>query len=100
MTEQKQTPEVFYKKGALKISQNLQENTCARVSFLVKLLTSGLHLYLKRNSGTGAFQRILRDFKNSIFYRTPLDGLLPVELFCENGKRLKVVNCFHKNASS
>ena len=26
-------PEVFCKKGILKISQNLQENTCATVSF-------------------------------------------------------------------
>ena len=25
------------KKGVLKVSQNLQENTCARVSFLIKL---------------------------------------------------------------
>ena len=30
-------PEVFCKKGFLKISQNSQENTCARVSFLIKL---------------------------------------------------------------
>ena len=30
-------PEVFCKKVFLKISQNLQEKTCARVSFLLKL---------------------------------------------------------------
>ena len=30
-------PEVFCKKVILKISQNFQENTCARVSFLIKL---------------------------------------------------------------
>ena len=29
----------------LKISQNSQENTCARVSFLIKLLASGRQLY-------------------------------------------------------
>ena len=29
----------FYKKMFLKISQNLQENNCARVSFLIKLQT-------------------------------------------------------------
>ena len=29
--------EVFYKKGILRISQNSQENTYARVSFLMKL---------------------------------------------------------------
>ena len=28
-----------------KISQNPQENTCARVSFLIKLQASGLQLY-------------------------------------------------------
>ena len=35
---QKQSQEVFYKKKSfLEILQNLQENTCARVSFLIKL---------------------------------------------------------------
>ena len=33
------------KKVFLKISQNSQENTCARVSFLIKLQASGLQLY-------------------------------------------------------
>ena len=37
-------PEVF-----LKNSQNSQENTCVRVSFLIKLQTSGL--FLQNNSG-------------------------------------------------
>ena len=32
------------KKVFLKISQNSQENTCARVSFLIKLRASGLQL--------------------------------------------------------
>ena len=35
-----QLPEVFYKKALLKISQNLQENTCARVSILIKFQAS------------------------------------------------------------
>ena len=35
---EKQSPEVFYKKQVfLEISQNSQENTCAKVSFLLKL---------------------------------------------------------------
>ena len=34
---QKQPSEVFFKKSVLKISQNLQENTCARVSSIIKL---------------------------------------------------------------
>ena len=38
-------PEVLFKKVLLEISQNSRENTCARVSFLIKLQTSGLQLY-------------------------------------------------------
>ena len=47
-------PEVFCKKVFLEISQNSQENTCASVSFLIKL-----QVYLKRGSGTGVFLWIL-----------------------------------------
>ena len=36
---------VLWKKVFLKISQNSQENNCARVSFLIKLQVSGLKLY-------------------------------------------------------
>ena len=43
----------------LEISQNSQENTCARVSFLIKLQPSALWLYLKRDSGAGVFLWIL-----------------------------------------
>ena len=43
------------KKVFLKILQNSQENTCARVSFLINLLALDLQLYLKRGSGTGVF---------------------------------------------
>ena len=52
-------PEVFCKKVVLEISQNLQENNCARVSFLIKLqafyrtpsvAASGLcYVYTKKN---------------------------------------------------
>ena len=41
------------KKVFLKISQNSQENTCARESFF--RLALGLQLYEKRVSGTGIF---------------------------------------------
>ena len=46
---------VLWKKVFLKLSKNSQENTCARVSFLIKLQASGLRLYWKRDSGTGVF---------------------------------------------
>ena len=36
---------VLCKKVFLEISQNSQENTCARVSFLINLQASGLQLY-------------------------------------------------------
>ena len=42
---QKQPPEVFYKKVFLEISQNSQENTCTRVSLLIKLQVWGQQLY-------------------------------------------------------
>ena len=51
---QKQPPEVFYKKRVfLEILQNSQENAFTRVSFLIKLQTSDLQLYLIRDSGIG-----------------------------------------------
>ena len=36
---------VLYKKEFLKISQNSQENICARASFLIRVQVSGLQLY-------------------------------------------------------
>ena len=57
---QLQPPEVFFvKRCSLEISQHSQENTCTRVSFLIKLQPSALQLYFKRDSGTGVFLLIL-----------------------------------------
>ena len=53
MSLQKQLTDVLSKKLFLKILQNSQENTCARVSFLIKLPASGLQLYSKSDFGTG-----------------------------------------------
>ena len=44
---------VLCKKVFSEISQNSQENNCARTSFLIKLQASGLQLYQKRDPGTG-----------------------------------------------
>ena len=53
---QKQPPEVFYeKKCSLKISQNSQENTRARVSFLIKFIK----ILLKKDLGIEVFPYIL-----------------------------------------
>ena len=38
------------KKVLLEISQNSQENTCASVSFLIKLQSLGLQLYEKKET--------------------------------------------------
>ena len=52
-------PEVFCKKLPLEISQNSQENTCGRVSFL-------------RDSGIQVFSCEFCDIsKNTFYYRTP-----------------------------
>ena len=53
---------VLLKKVFLEISQNSQENSCARVSFLIKLQALGLQLYLKRDSGTGVFLSVFAKF--------------------------------------
>ena len=55
----------------LKILRNSQENTCARVSFLVELQASGLQLYLKRDSGTGVSCEFYEISNNTFSYRTP-----------------------------
>ena len=39
----------------LQISQNSEENTCARASLLIRLQARDLQLYLKGGSGTGVF---------------------------------------------
>ena len=39
------------KKGVLRITQNSQENTCAKVSFLIKLQASGQSLFFNKVAG-------------------------------------------------
>ena len=64
------------RKVFLEISQNSQENTCVRFSFLIKLQALSLQLYWKRNSGTRVFLWILRNFWEHLFHRTSLDDYL------------------------
>ena len=54
-----------------KITQNAQENTCARVSLLIKLWSWDLQLYWKRDSGTDIFLWILRNSLEHLFHRNP-----------------------------
>ena len=59
------------KKGILKISQNSQENTCATVSFLIKLLASGCS-FTKKEALAQVFScEFCEIFKNIFFYKTP-----------------------------
>ena len=64
--------EVFCKKGVLEISQNSQENTCARVSFLLKLKKRKKEI-LTQETLTQAFScEFCEISKNTYFHRTPL----------------------------
>ena len=72
---------VLWKKVFLKVSQNSQENTCARVFFLIKLQATGLF--------SGVFLWILRNLKERLFYRTPLG-----DCFCVTGFQKKFVIIF------
>ena len=74
------------KKVFLEISQNSQENTCNRVSFLTKLQAWGQSLFsnkvedlrpatlFKKASGTGVFLWILWDFHEHIFLQNASGG--------------------------
>ena len=62
------TRDVLYEKVLLEISQNSQENTWTRVSFLIKLQAEVCNFINKRGSGTACeFWKIP---KNTFFYRT------------------------------
>ena len=67
-------PEVFCEKGVLRNLAKLTENTCAKVSFLIKLQAYSLRptSLLKSGSGTGIFMWICKISKNTFFDRTPL----------------------------
>ena len=64
-------PKVFCKKVFLEISLNSQENTYARVSFLIKL---PMQVYLKRDPGTGVFLWILWNFQEYLCLQNTSDG--------------------------
>ena len=57
------------KKVFLIISQNSQENTFARVSFLIKLQTSGYNFTKKETLIQVFFYEFCEIFKNTFFYR-------------------------------
>ena len=65
---QQQPPDVFYKKESLKILQNSRENTCGRISFLIKLQAWGNffteHLRTTASGNIKLFRLKAYSFKN------------------------------------
>ena len=57
----------FTRKLFLKILQYSQENTCVRISFLIKMQVFRPPALLKRNSNTGVFCEHWKIFKNTYF---------------------------------
>ena len=64
----------FVKKVFLEISQYSQENTCSRVSFLLKLQPRACNSLLKKDSGTGVFRWFLRNFSEHLFLQSTSSG--------------------------
>ena len=62
------------KKVFLEISENSQENTCARVSFLIKLQASASAInFIKKETLAQVFSCEFCEIpKNTFFYRTPV----------------------------
>ena len=96
--------QVSVRKGVLlEMLQNSQENTCARVSFIIKLQALGLQLNFKKYSGTGVFLWILRNFSEHLFteYLWATSSYIPGNIlrcanFCWNS--VKSIICkFNKN---
>ena len=71
--KQKQSPrsERSVNKVFLEVLQNSHENTCARVSFQIKLPASGLQPYYKENLAHVFFGEFCEISKNIFSYRTP-----------------------------
>ena len=64
-------PEVFYKKGVLRNFAKFTGNTCARVSFLIKLQASACN-FIKKETLTQVFScEFCKVSKNAFSYRTP-----------------------------
>ena len=67
----------------LKILPSSQENTSARVSFLIKLQASGLGpaTSLKKGFGKCVFLLVLQNIQDHLFYRTPTDDCFFLYIF-------------------
>ena len=80
-------PEVFCKKGVLKISENSQENTCARDSFLIKFQAQACN-FIKKESLVKVFSCDFCEIsKNTFFLQNTSGGC-----FCTNFTFIETVN--------
>ena len=61
------TSGVLWKKLFLKVSQNSQENTCARSSFLIKLQTESCNFIKKETLAHVLSYEFCKNFKNTFF---------------------------------
>ena len=87
----------------LEISQNSQENTCARVPFLRKLQVWGLQLYQKETLAQAFSCEFCEISRNTFYYRTPL--LAASENSIKDIRQpskvpLKTLECLLKNSMS
>ena len=82
------------KKIFLKIWQNSKENTCARMSFLIKLQAPACSVIKKETLVQVFFCKFYKIFKNTFFYRTPL-----VAAFGKDYFEMLVVSMFNLDHS-
>ena len=79
-------PKCFVEKEFLEISQNSQENTCTRVSFLINLQAKACNFVKKETLAQVFSCQVCEIFKNTSFYRIP-----PVEHQKNNARPLIVL---------
>ena len=80
------------------ISQNSQENTCARVSFLIKFQAQACN-FIKKETLTQVFScQLCKIFKNTFFYRTPPGDCFYLDMFCRKGALKNFANFTGKHA--
>ena len=86
------------KKVFLEVSQNSQENACARVSFLVKLCRPQACNFIKKETLAQVFScEFCEISKNTFSYRTPLVAASADPNDAENSERkLRCYNNFSK----
>ena len=72
---------VLWKKVFLEISQNSQENTCARVSFLIKLQGSGLQLF-KKETLAQVFSCEFCEISKNTFFKKHLWATASAIMYC------------------